>query len=72
MRKRKQEEEGIVQDKKKKEEVSQDQRIKDATTPYWNIPYEEQVNGFKLFSKLLSSSIFQKFDQRYVKMTLTV
>lgn len=45
VRKRKQEEENPVQDKKKKQEDrrSQEERIKDATTPYWNMPYEEQV-----------------------------
>lgn len=44
VRKRKQEEESTVQDKKKKEDDrDQDTRVKDATTPYWNMPYEQQV-----------------------------
>lgn len=45
VRKRKQEEGGDVQDKKKKEDDrDQDTRLKDAITPYWHIPYEEQVS----------------------------
>lgn len=39
-------EEGNEQQKKKKEDDnrSQEERLKDATTPYWKLPYEEQVN----------------------------
>lgn len=45
VKKRKLEEDGIGQDKKKKEDDnrSQEQRLAEATTPYYNIPYEEQV-----------------------------
>lgn len=45
VRKRKQGNSNDAQDKKKKEmeNKSQEERLKDATTPYWNIPYEEQV-----------------------------
>ncbi|XP_073955860.1 tRNA (uracil-5-)-methyltransferase homolog A [Choristoneura fumiferana] len=64
VRKRKQEEEGIVQDKKKKEEVGPEQRIKDATTPYWNIPYEEQL---KLKEKEIKQ-LLMKFDNERWKL----
>ncbi|XP_063383796.1 tRNA (uracil-5-)-methyltransferase homolog A [Cydia fagiglandana] len=58
VRKRKQEEEGAGPDKKRKEDVSQEQRIKDATTPYWNMPYEEQL---KLKEKEIKH-LLMKFD----------
>ncbi|CAG9102898.1 unnamed protein product [Plutella xylostella] len=47
VRKRKQEEEGDRNDKKKKEDdgKSQEERLKDATTPYWRMPYEEQLKA---------------------------
>lgn len=51
VKKRKQDEEVTDQEKKKKTEndnKSQEERLKDATTPYWNIPYEQQVN--RMFS----------------------
>lgn len=46
VRKRKQYED-TAQSKKKKEDENkpQEERLKDAVTPYWNIPYEEQVGG---------------------------
>ncbi|KAM3965287.1 tRNA (uracil-5-)-methyltransferase homolog A [Aphomia sociella] len=45
VRKRKQDEENPAQDKKKRvdDTKSQEERLKDATTPYWNLPYEEQL-----------------------------
>ncbi|XP_059052002.1 tRNA (uracil-5-)-methyltransferase homolog A [Achroia grisella] len=45
VRKRKQDEEDTVQGKKKKEDAtkSQEERLKDATIPYWNMPYENQL-----------------------------
>lgn len=44
VRKRKQDEEG-TQTKKQREDgsKSQEERLKDAVTPYWNMAYEEQV-----------------------------
>lgn len=50
VRKRKQEGDGNRQDKKMKEDEnkSQEQRLAEATTPYYNIPYEEQVYYFFL------------------------
>ncbi|XP_030019825.2 tRNA (uracil-5-)-methyltransferase homolog A [Manduca sexta] len=66
VRKRKQEEENPVQDKKKKPEDSrsQEERIKDATTPYWNIPYEEQL---KLKEKEIKD-ILMRFDNERWKI----
>lgn len=45
VRKRKQDEEDTDLQKKRKEDdnKSQEERLKDATTPYWNMPYEQQV-----------------------------
>lgn len=60
VRKRKQEEECPTQNKKNKvdDNKSQEERLKDATTPYWNIAYEEQL---KLKEKELKN-ILMKFD----------
>ncbi|KAL0838662.1 hypothetical protein ABMA28_016735 [Loxostege sticticalis] len=65
VRKRKQEEESTVQDKKKKEDDrDQDTRVKDATTPYWNMPYEQQL---KLKEKEIKN-ILMKFDNEIWKL----
>lgn len=49
VRKRKQDEVGAVKSKKEKEDESksQEDRLKDATTPYWRMPYDEQVKCFE-------------------------
>lgn len=45
VRKRKHDGENTVDDKKKKDDdgISQEQKLMNATTPYWSIPYDEQV-----------------------------
>ncbi|XP_052741414.1 tRNA (uracil-5-)-methyltransferase homolog B isoform X2 [Bicyclus anynana] len=65
VRKRKQEEEGI-QNKKKKEDndKSQEERLKDAVTPYWNMPYEEQT---KLKEREVKN-LLMKFDNEVWKI----
>lgn len=47
VRKRKQDEEG-PHTKKQREDgnKSQEERLKDAVTPYWNMVYEEQVSKY--------------------------
>lgn len=46
VKKRKQEENnGQVKKKKCDENKSQEERLKDAVLPYWNVPYEEQVKN---------------------------
>ncbi|XP_026761767.1 tRNA (uracil-5-)-methyltransferase homolog A [Galleria mellonella] len=69
VRKRKQDEEGTVQGKKKKEEntKSQEERLKDATTPYWNVPYEEQL---RLKEKEIRH-LLMKFDNEIWKINKT-
>ncbi|XP_034832197.1 tRNA (uracil-5-)-methyltransferase homolog A [Maniola hyperantus] len=65
VRKRKQDEEG-PQNKKKKEDEnkSQDERLKDAVTPYWNVPYEQQI---KLKEKEIKN-LLMKFDNEVWKI----
>lgn len=65
VRKRKQDEE-VGQNKKKKEvdNRSQEEKLKDATTPYWNIDYEEQL---KLKEKEIKQ-ILMKFDNERWKI----
>lgn len=43
VRKRKQDENPSQDKRKKDDNKSQEERLMDATTPYWNMPYEEQV-----------------------------
>lgn len=51
VKKRKQEEDSVqLKKKKENENKSQEERLKDAVIPYWNVPYEEQV--------MISSLIF--------------
>ncbi|XP_063825727.1 tRNA (uracil-5-)-methyltransferase homolog A [Ostrinia nubilalis] len=65
VRKRKQEEDSTVADKKKKEDDrDQETRVKDATTPYWNMPYEEQL---KLKEREIKN-ILMKFDNEIWKL----
>ncbi|XP_026327285.1 tRNA (uracil-5-)-methyltransferase homolog A [Hyposmocoma kahamanoa] len=66
VKKRKLEEDGIGQDKKKKEDDnrSQQQRLAEATTPYYNIPYEEQL---QLKEKEIRN-ILMKFDNEIWKI----
>ncbi|XP_075978100.1 tRNA (uracil-5-)-methyltransferase homolog A [Anticarsia gemmatalis] len=67
VRKRKQEEEGQEQQKKKKtvdDNRSQEDRLKDATTPYWNIEYAEQL---KLKEKEIKN-ILMRFDNEVWKI----
>ncbi|XP_013165172.1 PREDICTED: tRNA (uracil-5-)-methyltransferase homolog A [Papilio xuthus] len=66
VRKRKLEEEGTGTDKKKGDEnnKSQEERLKDATIPYWNVPYEEQL---KLKEKEIRN-ILMKYDNEVWKI----
>ncbi|XP_045536561.1 tRNA (uracil-5-)-methyltransferase homolog A [Papilio machaon] len=66
VRKRKLEEEGTGPDKKKGDEdnKSQEERLKDATIPYWNVPYEEQL---KLKEKEIRN-ILMKYDNEVWKI----
>ncbi|XP_049873164.1 tRNA (uracil-5-)-methyltransferase homolog A [Pectinophora gossypiella] len=66
VRKRKQEEDSNGQEKKKKEDSnkSQEERLADATTPYWNVPYDEQL---KLKEKEIKH-ILMKFDNEIWKI----
>lgn len=51
MRKRKADaEEEDDASKSKKVPKSQEEQIKDSTTPYWNVPYEKQVCTFNLIN----------------------
>ncbi|XP_026739133.1 tRNA (uracil-5-)-methyltransferase homolog A [Trichoplusia ni] len=66
VRKRKQDEEDTDLQKKRKEDdnKSQEERLKDATTPYWNMPYEQQL---KLKEKEIKN-ILMKFDNEIWKI----
>ncbi|CAH2048726.1 unnamed protein product, partial [Iphiclides podalirius] len=65
VRKRKQEEDGRASDKKIKDDnKSQEERLKDAATPYWNIPYDEQL---KLKEKEIRH-ILMKYDNEVWKI----
>lgn len=65
VKKRKQEENnGQVKKKKCDENKSQEERLKDAVLPYWNVPYEEQL---KLKDKEIKH-ILMKFDNEVWKM----
>ncbi|CAK1580486.1 unnamed protein product [Parnassius mnemosyne] len=66
VRKRKQGEDEAIQDKKMKEvdNKSQEERLKDATTPYWNIPYDEQL---KIKEKEVRQ-ILMKYDNEVWKI----
>ncbi|XP_045448001.1 tRNA (uracil-5-)-methyltransferase homolog A [Melitaea cinxia] len=65
VRKRKQDED-TAQSKKKKEDENkpQEERLKDAVTPYWNIPYEEQL---KIKEKEIKN-LLMKFDNEVWKI----
>uniref|UniRef100_A0A2A4IVR4 tRNA (uracil(54)-C(5))-methyltransferase n=1 Tax=Heliothis virescens TaxID=7102 RepID=A0A2A4IVR4_HELVI len=67
VKKRKQDEDILEQNKKKKSEddgKSQEERLKDATTPYWNIAYEEQL---KMKEKDIRN-ILMRFDNEIWKI----
>ncbi|CAH0585569.1 unnamed protein product [Chrysodeixis includens] len=66
VKKRKQDEEDTDPHKKRKEDdnKSQEERLKDATTPYWNMPYEQQL---KLKEKEIKN-ILMKFDNEIWKI----
>ncbi|KAJ0176492.1 hypothetical protein K1T71_007671 [Dendrolimus kikuchii] len=66
VRKRKKDENTLTEGKKKKEhdEISQEQKLKDATTPYWDMPYDEQV---KLKEKEIKQ-LLMKFDNEVWKI----
>lgn len=55
VRKRRQDEVGTGKGKKAKEDEnkSQAERLKDATTPYWRMPYNEQVGNLEANQKLI-------------------
>ncbi|XP_026499811.2 tRNA (uracil-5-)-methyltransferase homolog A [Vanessa tameamea] len=65
VRKRKQEEDASqIKKKKENENKSQEERLKDAVTPFWNIPYEEQL---KLKEKEIKN-LLMKFDNEVWKV----
>ncbi|XP_045772412.1 tRNA (uracil-5-)-methyltransferase homolog A [Maniola jurtina] len=65
VRKRKQDEEGPLHKKKKEDEnKSQEERLKEAVTPYWNMPYDQQI---KLKEKEVKN-LLMKFDNEVWKI----
>ncbi|CAH0398240.1 unnamed protein product [Chilo suppressalis] len=66
VRKRKQEDGEGVQNKKKKDDgKSQEERLKDTTTPFWNIPYEDQLK----IKQNEIKNILMKFDNDVWKIS---
>ncbi|CAH0751597.1 unnamed protein product [Diatraea saccharalis] len=66
VRKRKHEDGNVEHDKKKKDNgKSQEERLKDSTTPYWNMPYEEQLQ----VKEKEIRNILMKFDNEVWKIS---